>query len=228
VELSGLWGWRRLAKQGAKRENDTRVSLLDAGAESARLRPNALTGGTSRPSGEAVPRVNAVAVFRGALVVAAIAMGSGHALLLRPAPARRAGPWITRFRPQRPKPTAPSGRASTPRSNREKTSKAQRPLSMIAVPRSGQQTRPANIKSLLPRYRAYAELSEDVFRISEPKALTTGGYLSYQSGYLADFLQLNAMPYTTQPLYANQEAGPRGASPRMATRSPCSAKPMAG
>jgi hypothetical protein len=65
---------------------------------------------------------------------------------------------------------------------------------------------PANIKSLLPRYRAYAELSEDVFRISEPKALTTGGYLSYQSGYLADFLQLNAMPYTTQPLYANQEA----------------------
>lgn len=50
-------------------------------------------------------------------------------------------------------------------------------------------------------------LGEDVFGISEPKALTTGGYLSYQSGYLANLLQLNAVLYTTQPLYANAEAG---------------------
>ncbi len=46
-----------------------------------------------------------------------------------------------------------------------------------------------------------------MFGISEPKALTTGGYLSYQSGYVANLLQLNAVLYTTQPLYANAEAG---------------------
>jgi outer membrane porin, OprD family len=46
-----------------------------------------------------------------------------------------------------------------------------------------------------------------VFGISEPKALTTGGSLSYQSGYVANLLQLNAVLYTTQPLYANAQAG---------------------
>lgn len=50
-------------------------------------------------------------------------------------------------------------------------------------------------------------LGEDVFGISEPKALTTGGHLSYQSGYLANLLQLRAAVYTTQPLYANADAG---------------------
>ena len=46
-----------------------------------------------------------------------------------------------------------------------------------------------------------------MFGISEPKALTTGGSLSYQSGYVANLLQLNAVLYTTKPLYANAEAG---------------------
>ncbi len=50
-------------------------------------------------------------------------------------------------------------------------------------------------------------LGEDTFGIADPKALTTGGYFSYQSGYLADFLQLRASLYTTQPLYANEDAG---------------------
>ena len=48
---------------------------------------------------------------------------------------------------------------------------------------------------------------EHTFGIETPKALTTGGYLSYQSGYLANFLQLRASLYTTQPLYANEDAG---------------------
>ncbi len=50
-------------------------------------------------------------------------------------------------------------------------------------------------------------LGEDVFGTSQPKALTTGGHLSYQSGYLAGFLQLRAALYTTQPLYAPPGAG---------------------
>ena len=45
---------------------------------------------------------------------------------------------------------------------------------------------------------------EDHFGFSQPRALTTGGYLSYQSGYLANFLQLRAALYTTQPLYATR------------------------
>ncbi|MGB6428448.1 MAG: OprD family outer membrane porin [Methyloceanibacter sp.] len=48
---------------------------------------------------------------------------------------------------------------------------------------------------------------EDDFGFSNPRALTTGGHLSYQSGYLADFLQLRAALYTTQPLYAPPGAG---------------------
>ncbi len=48
---------------------------------------------------------------------------------------------------------------------------------------------------------------EDSFGFDKPKALTTGGSLSYQSGYIADFFQLRSVLYTTQPLYANAEAG---------------------
>jgi hypothetical protein len=48
---------------------------------------------------------------------------------------------------------------------------------------------------------------EDAFGTANPNALTTGGYLSYQSGFAADFLQLRSVIYTTQPLYANEDAG---------------------
>lgn len=48
---------------------------------------------------------------------------------------------------------------------------------------------------------------EDQFGLSQPEALTTGGWLAYQSGYLADFFQLRGALYTTQPLYANRYAG---------------------
>jgi len=48
---------------------------------------------------------------------------------------------------------------------------------------------------------------EDRFGSSDPKALTTGGHLTYQSGFLANTLQLRAALYTTQPLYANAYAG---------------------
>jgi hypothetical protein len=50
-------------------------------------------------------------------------------------------------------------------------------------------------------------LGEDQFGFTEPKALTTGGSLAYESGYLADFFQLRSVLYTSQPLYANKEAG---------------------
>ena len=42
---------------------------------------------------------------------------------------------------------------------------------------------------------------------TDAEALTTGGYLSYQSGYAGDLLQLRAVLYTTQPLYAPPGAG---------------------
>lgn len=48
---------------------------------------------------------------------------------------------------------------------------------------------------------------EDQFSFNEPEAFTTGGWLSYESGYLADFFQLRSALYTTQPLYANADAG---------------------
>ena len=48
---------------------------------------------------------------------------------------------------------------------------------------------------------------EDAFGNATPKALTTGGYLTYQSGFAADFLQLRSVVYTTQPLYAPEDAG---------------------
>jgi hypothetical protein len=48
---------------------------------------------------------------------------------------------------------------------------------------------------------------EDAFGLTEPKAFTTGGSVTYASGYLADFFQLRGALYTTQPLYANATAG---------------------
>jgi len=48
---------------------------------------------------------------------------------------------------------------------------------------------------------------EDAFGNARPEALTTGGYLSYQSGFVADFLQLRGVLYTTQPLTASEDAG---------------------
>lgn len=50
-------------------------------------------------------------------------------------------------------------------------------------------------------------MSEDIFGLIEPEALTTGGSLSYVSGFFADFLQLRGVLYTSQPLYASQDAG---------------------
>ena len=48
---------------------------------------------------------------------------------------------------------------------------------------------------------------ESDFGYDEPKAFTTGGSLSFESGYLADFFQLRSVLYTSQPLYANADAG---------------------
>jgi hypothetical protein len=48
---------------------------------------------------------------------------------------------------------------------------------------------------------------EDPFGLNKPRALTTGGWLSYQSGYLADLFQLRSVLYTSQPLYANPFGG---------------------
>lgn len=48
---------------------------------------------------------------------------------------------------------------------------------------------------------------EDQFGLNQPEALTSGGWLAYQSGYLADIFQLRSVLYTTQPLYANADAG---------------------
>lgn len=39
------------------------------------------------------------------------------------------------------------------------------------------------------------------------EALTSGGYVSYQSGYAGNFLQLRGVLYTSQPLYAPARAG---------------------
>ena len=49
-------------------------------------------------------------------------------------------------------------------------------------------------------------MSEDIFGLIKPEALTTGGVLAYESGYIADFLQLRGALYTSQPLYAAQDA----------------------
>jgi hypothetical protein len=48
---------------------------------------------------------------------------------------------------------------------------------------------------------------EDQFSLAEPEALTTGCSIAYQSGLIADVFQLRSVLYTTQPLYAGEEAG---------------------
>lgn len=48
---------------------------------------------------------------------------------------------------------------------------------------------------------------EDDFGYDTPEAFTTGGSISFESGYLADVFQLRSVLYTTQPLYANSDAG---------------------
>ena len=50
-------------------------------------------------------------------------------------------------------------------------------------------------------------LAEDSFGLSKPEALTSGGWISYRSGFLADFLKLSGTVYTSQPLYAPVDAG---------------------
>jgi hypothetical protein len=42
---------------------------------------------------------------------------------------------------------------------------------------------------------------------SHAEALTSGGYVSYQSGYAGDVVQLRGVLYTTQPLYAPAGGG---------------------
>jgi len=45
------------------------------------------------------------------------------------------------------------------------------------------------------------------FNGTDAEALTSGGYVSYQSGYAGNFLQLRGVVYTSQPLYASALAG---------------------
>jgi len=49
--------------------------------------------------------------------------------------------------------------------------------------------------------------NEEQFGFNEPAALTSGGALVYQSGYVGDFFQLRGALYTSQPIYANAYAG---------------------
>ena len=48
---------------------------------------------------------------------------------------------------------------------------------------------------------------EDQFGFNDPQAFTTGGWLAYESGYLANVFQLRSVLYTTQPLSANAAGG---------------------
>jgi hypothetical protein len=50
-------------------------------------------------------------------------------------------------------------------------------------------------------------LSRDNIDGSHAEALTSGGYVSYQSGYAGNFLQLRGVLYTTQPIYAPPGGG---------------------
>jgi hypothetical protein len=50
-------------------------------------------------------------------------------------------------------------------------------------------------------------LSRESVDGSHAEALTTGGYLAYQSGYAGDFLQLRGVVYTSQPIYAPASGG---------------------
>jgi len=48
---------------------------------------------------------------------------------------------------------------------------------------------------------------EHDFGYDDSEALTTGGSLAYESGYIAEFFQLRSVLYTSQPLYGNAFAG---------------------
>jgi outer membrane porin, OprD family len=50
-------------------------------------------------------------------------------------------------------------------------------------------------------------LDEDQFGFNEPIAFTTGGWLAYESGFIADVFQLRSVVYTTQPLSENAFGG---------------------
>jgi outer membrane porin, OprD family len=50
-------------------------------------------------------------------------------------------------------------------------------------------------------------LSRESIDGSHAEALTTGGYIAYQSGYAGDFLQLRGVAYTSQPIYAPAGGG---------------------
>ena len=50
-------------------------------------------------------------------------------------------------------------------------------------------------------------LSRESIDGSHAEALTSGGSVAYRSGYLADFMQLRGVLYTTQPLYAPATGG---------------------
>jgi outer membrane porin, OprD family len=164
-----------------------------------------------------VARVNAGAAFRGALAIAAIAVGLGQGAsayaqagdggggqsgpMDYPVPATAAHAY------------SPIGEGfDSPIEPREDL---KGPAPLVDDRRAAIRAANPGLETLSPFFRDTALtvnsrtywLDEDVFGISEPEALTTGGYLSYQSGYLADLLQLNAVLYTTQPLYANAEAG---------------------
>lgn len=49
--------------------------------------------------------------------------------------------------------------------------------------------------------------AEDTFGLAKPEALTSGGWISYRSGYLGDTLKLSGTLYTSQPLDAPADAG---------------------
>jgi hypothetical protein len=50
-------------------------------------------------------------------------------------------------------------------------------------------------------------LSRESLDGSHAEALTSGGSIAYQSGYLADFMQIRSVLYTSQPLYAPATGG---------------------
>jgi hypothetical protein len=83
---------------------------------------------------------------------------------------------------------------------REAGLKAQRQTRMPGAPAFFRDT------DLRANSRTYL-FDEHQFGLNEPEALTTGGSLVYQSGYIADFFQLRGALYTSQPLYANAYAG---------------------
>jgi hypothetical protein len=185
-----------------------------------------------------VARVNAGTAFRGAVAIAVIAVGLGegtHAFAqVGDGGGGQSGPMDYPVPATAAQAYSPIGEGfDSPIEPREDL---KGPAPLVDDRRTAIRAADPGLETLSPFFRDTALtvnsrtywLGEDVFGISEPKALTTGGYLSYQSGYLANLLQLNAVLYTTQPLYANVEGGSTWTSVRMATRSRCSARPTAG